>query len=90
MRRSHLEKKYFKKRTDLSLRAYKKQRNYCSGLYDKERKRVFNWLNPSFDTDNKLFWKTVKPFFPDKRNYGANLNYLEKKFCKMTAKSPKS
>ena len=24
---------------------------------------LFNGLNPSFVMDNKLFWKTVKPFF---------------------------
>ena len=58
----------------LSLRAYKKQKNYCSRLYKNERKRFFNELNPSFVTNNKLFWKTVKPFFSDKGNYGANIN----------------
>ena len=35
---------------------------------------LFNGLNPSFFTDNKLFWKTVKPFFFDKKNNGANIN----------------
>ena len=37
MRRSYLEKKYFKKKTDLSLRACKKQKNCCSRLYKKEK-----------------------------------------------------
>ena len=39
MRRCFLEKRYLKKKTDQSLRAYKKS---------------FNGLNPSFVTDNKL------------------------------------
>ena len=55
MRRSYLEKKYLKKKTDQSLRGYKKQKNFCSRLYKKERKKLFNGLNPSFITDNKLF-----------------------------------
>ena len=39
----------------------------------------FNGLNPSFGTDNKLFWKTVKSFFSDKRNYGADIKLSEEK-----------
>ena len=77
MRRSYLENKYLKKKTDQYLRAYKKQKNYCSRLYKKERKKFFNGLNPSFVTDNKLFWKTVKPFFSNKGNYGANIKLVE-------------
>ena len=72
-----MKKSIFKKKTDQSLRAYKKQKNYCSRLYKKERKKFFNGLNPSFVTDNKLFWKTVKPFFLDKGNYGANIKLIE-------------
>ena len=72
MRRSYLEKVYFKKRTDLSLKAYKKQKNYCNRLYKKERKNFFSSLNPSFVKDNNLFWKTVKPFFSNKGDLGPN------------------
>ena len=75
MRRSYLDKKYLQ--TDESLTDYKKQKNYCGRLYKKERKKFFNGLNPSFVTDNKLFWKTVKPFFLDKGNYGANIILVE-------------
>ena len=70
-------KKVFKKKTDQSLRAYKEQKNYCSRLYKKERKKFFNGLNPSFVTDNKLFWKTVKPFFSDMGTYGADIKLVE-------------
>ena len=72
-----MKKSIFKKKTDQSLRAYKKQKNYCSRLYKKERKKSFNGLNPSFVTDNKIFWKTVKPFFSGKGNYGANIKLVE-------------
>ena len=38
MKRSLLEKIYFKKRTQESFKKYKKQKNYCSRLYKRERK----------------------------------------------------
>ena len=51
--------------------------NYCSRLYKKERKQFFNGLNPSLATDNKLFWKTVKPLFSDQGNYGDDIKQVE-------------
>ena len=52
MKISCLENVYFKKQDDHSLRAYKKPKNYCSGLYKKERNFFFNNLNPKFVSDN--------------------------------------
>ena len=40
MRRSKLEKTYFKKQTNESLKACKRQKNYCSKSYKKERKKI--------------------------------------------------
>ena len=37
-----------------------------------------NNLNPSFVTDNKLFRKTLKPFFSNKENYGSQIKSVEK------------
>ena len=76
MRRSYLENEYLRK-TDQCLRAYKKQKNYSSRLYKKERKKFFNGVNPSFVTDNKLFWKMIKPFFSDKGNFGDNIKLVD-------------
>ena len=77
-RRSYLEKVYFKKRTEKLLRAYKKQKKYCSRLYKKKCKKFFNKLNPSFVNDNNLFWKTVKPLFSNKGSSGRNIKLVEK------------
>ena len=77
MKRSYLENLYFKRRTDHSLRNYKKQKNYCSRLYKKERKNFFNKLNTSFVSDNKLFWKTVKPFFSNNGSHQGNIKLVE-------------
>ena len=64
-----------------SFKAYNKQQkkeNVCSRLYKKEKKQFSNNLNPSFVTDNKLFWKTIKPFFSSKGNYGSEIEVVEK------------
>ena len=66
MKRSELESKYVKNKTNENLKSYKKQRNFCSKLYKKERKKYYERLDLNNVTDNKKFWKTVKPFFSDK------------------------
>ena len=78
MRRSYLEKVYYNNKSEKSFKAFKKQKNFCSRLYKKERKRFFNNLSPYFVTDNKLFWKTIKPFFSNKGNYGPQIKLVEK------------
>ena len=79
MKRLYLESLYlyFKKRTDHSVRICKKPKNYCSRLYKTERKNVFNKLNTSFVSDNKSFWKTVKPFFFNKGSHRGNIRLVE-------------
>ena len=77
-RRSYQENVYFKKRTDKSFRAYKKQKNHCSRFYKKERKKLFNKLNPFFVNDNKLSWKTGKLFFSNKGSSGSNIKLVKK------------
>ena len=68
MKGSYLEKVYFKKKTPDSLTKFKKQKNYCSRLYKKERKKYFESLNPRRISDNKSFWKNIQPFFSENRN----------------------
>ena len=78
MRRFHLEKVYYKNKSEKSFKAYKKQKNFCSRLYKNGRKRFFNNLNSPFVTDNKLFWKTLKPFFSNKGNNESQIKLVEK------------
>ena len=63
MKRSELESKYFKKSTENNKLMYRKQRNFCSKLYKKERKKYYNNLDLNDIADNKKFWKTVKTIF---------------------------
>ena len=64
--RSRLENRYYREKTDVSRIAYKKQKNYCSRLYKRERKRFYTNLDMRCITDSRKFWKTMKPFFSDK------------------------
>ena len=66
MHRSKLQNRLYKNNTPENLIAYRQQKNYCNRLYKKTRKEYLNNLNLSNITDNKKFWRTVKPFFGDK------------------------
>ena len=64
--RSRLENRYYKSKTDENLRTYRKQKNFCSRLFKKERKKYYTNLDVKKITDSRKFWKTTKPFFSDK------------------------
>ena len=53
---------------------YKQQRHYCSDLLSESKTRHFNNLNLTDVTENKRFWKTIKPFFTDKTKNSNNIN----------------
>ena len=78
MRRSKLEKIYLKKQTNESLKAYKKQKNYCSKLCKKERKKFFDNPNTSIVYTNKTFQKVIKSFFTNKSTFRRNIKLIEK------------
>ena len=62
MKRSYLANKYYKNRSSDEETTYKKHTNFVSRLYKRERKAYYNNLNSKDVTDNKKFWKTIKPF----------------------------
>ena len=45
---------------------YKKQRNYCVSLMHQGKKQYYGSLNVNHITDNKNFWRVVKPNFSNK------------------------
>ena len=59
LKRTELQHRYFKIRSSENLKLFKRQRNFCSRLYKRERKKYFNNLDLNKITDNRLFWKTV-------------------------------
>ena len=71
MKRSKLKNNFNKKRSHENWCKYKPQRNYCVNLLRKSKRQYFS--NISDVTDNKSFWKFVKPDFSNK---GLNSNKI--------------
>ena len=66
MTRSRLRNKYLKHKTEENRLLYTQQRNKCVSLLRKTKMNYYGNLNEKDITDNKKFWKTVKPFLSDK------------------------
>ena len=79
MKRSRLRNKFLNTKSDIDRKAYNKQRNLCVTLIRSEKKNFFSNINTSDITDNKTFWKTVKPFFTDKIKTKPKITLIEKK-----------
>ena len=77
MRRSNLANRFLKTGTPESNIAYKKQRNYCSRLYKKGRKKFYCNLDAKNINDDKKFWDTIKPFLSDKGQSSNKITLIE-------------
>ena len=77
MRRTHLQNKYYKSKNIDDLNNFKKQRNYVSRLYKKQRKKYYNDIDITSFTDNKQFWKNVNPLFSDKSKSQDTITLVE-------------
>ena len=74
MRRSQLDTKYLKTKTQPDLKLYKKHKNFCSMLYKSlDMKNVL---------DSKEFWKTMRPFLSDKNAVFSQIS-IEKKITEL-------
>ena len=76
MKRSQLENKYIRNSTVENMNKYKKNKNFYSKLYKKERKKFHSQLDIKNITENKLFWKTMKPFLSDKCTYASKISLV--------------
>ena len=79
MKRSRLRNKFLNKKSDIDGKAYNKQRNLWVSLIRREKKNFFNNISTPDITDNKTFWKTVKPLFTDKIETKFKIKLIEKK-----------
>ena len=77
MQRSKLKNKFNKFPSNINEENYKRQRNYCVNLLRREKKKYYNNLNINTITDNKTFWKTIKPLFSEKNNPGGKITLIE-------------
>ena len=62
MRRSELETKYLKRKTQTDLKLYKKHKNVCSKLQKREKRKYYEFLDIKNVLDSKKFWKTMRLF----------------------------
>ena len=77
MLRSKLKNKFNKERNHINWCYYKCQRNHCLRILRKTKKEYFNSLNMKQVSDNKLFWKSVKPFFNGKGSNSSKITLVE-------------
>ena len=66
MLRSRLKNKHSNSRTVENWNNFRKQRNRCVKLFRQAKKDYCNKLDINLVTDNRKFWKTVKPALSDK------------------------
>ena len=64
--RSKFKNRFNKCRTHENWCNYKTQRNYCVSLLRKTKQHYFKNLNLNDVTDNKTFWRTIKPYLMKK------------------------
>ena len=64
--RSRLKNKFNKNSSAKNWNSYKKQRIFCFKLLRQTKEKYFNNINVKKVSDNKTFWKSVKPFFSNK------------------------
>ena len=77
MKRIRIRNKFVKNRNDYNKREFSKQRNYCVSLVRKSKKLYYSTLDEKKVTDNKFFWKTIKPFLSDKIASREKLTLIE-------------
>ena len=77
MLRSKLENKFNKERNHINWCNYKRQGNPCLRILCKTILEYFNALNIKQVSDNKLFWRNVKPFFNDKGSNSSRITLVE-------------
>ena len=76
MKRSSLRNKFLNTKSAIDRKAYNKQRNLCVSLIRSERRTSLVIL-----TDNKTFWKTVKPFLTNEIKTKSKIKLISKKYC---------
>ena len=77
MKRSRLRNKYVNNNNEENRKLYAQQRNYCISLLRKTKKVYYENLDEIKVSDNKLFWKAVKPSLSEKFNARERISLIE-------------
>ena len=78
MKRSRLRNNFLRNRAEENKILFNRQGNYCVSLLRKSKRGYYKNLNIKNVTDNKLFWKSVKPLLSDKSRIRDRINISEK------------
>ena len=78
MVRSKLRNIFSKNRNYENWCKYKRQHNLCLNLLRKTKKSFYKNLDEKQVSDNKVFWKKVKPSFSDKGVNSSKITLVEK------------
>ena len=76
MLRSHYRNIYLKEKTEINKQRYNKQRNFCVSQVRRAKQDYFQNINENHISDNKKFWKTVKPYFSNKHSSNERITLL--------------
>ena len=77
MKRTRLKNCFNKTRTNENWAAFKRQRNLCVKILRQNKRSYYAQLDPKVVSDNKRFWKTVKPLFSNKIQSSTCIALLE-------------
>ena len=77
MNRSRCKNALYKNRTAENWEKYRKFRNDCVKLTKKVKREYFENLSLNSITDNKKFWKSVKPNFTNKTKKNEKIILVE-------------
>ena len=77
MKRTRLKNCFNKTRTNENWAAFKRQRNLCVKILRQNKRSYYAQLDPKVVSDNKRFWKTVKPLFSNKIQSSTCITLLE-------------
>ena len=78
MLRSKLKNSFNKDRSYENWCKYKRQRNFCVNLLRITKRNSFRNLNEKKISDNRTFWKEIKPYFNDKGGMSSKITLVER------------
>ena len=78
MNRSKCKNAYYNNKNAENWEKYRILRNKCAKMTKRVKREYFSNLNITSGTDNKKFWKTIKPFFSEKNTTRPKITIVEK------------
>ena len=78
MLRSKLKNSFNKDRSYENWCKYKRQRNFCVNLLRITKRNSFRNVNEKKVSDNRTFWKEIKPYFNDKGGMSSKTTLVER------------